>query len=360
MTKRQIIKTVKPQYINSGVIIMAGLSALGSFLANDIGIDLGTANTLVFAKDRGVIISEPSVVAVNTITKKAIAVGTKAKEMLGKTPGNITALRPMKEGVIADFEITETMLRYFIEKAGGSRIKAVAPRVVVAVPSGITEVERRAVKESAVRAGARAVTLVDEPLAAAIGVGLPTLDPTASMIVDIGGGTTEIAIISLGGVVYSKSLRIGGDEIDNAIAQYMKRAYNLMIGERTAEQIKIKIGSAFALDEELSMEVKGRDSVAGLPKTLTITSKEIREALDDTFNQMTDAIKETLEHCPPELAADLVDRGIVLAGGGALIRNLNLRISDATWLPCFTADDPLRAVANGTGIYLQNMHLWES
>ncbi len=331
---------------------------LNSLISNDIGIDLGTANTLVFAKDKGVIMSEPSVVAVNSVTKKVIAVGKKAKEMLGKTPGKITALRPMKEGVIADFEITETMLRYFIEKAS-SHLKF-APRVVIAVPSGITEVERRAVKESAIRAGARIVYLLDEPLAAAIGVGLPTLDPIASMVVDIGGGTTEIAIISLGDIVYAKSLRIGGDEIDNAIAQYMKRAYNLMIGERTSEQIKIKIGSAFALDEEMTMEVKGRDSVAGLPKTLTITSQEVREALDDTFNQITDAIKETLEHCPPELAADLVDRGIVLAGGGGLIRNLNLRISDATGLPCFTSDDPLRAVANGTGVVLQNIHLWES
>jgi len=263
----------------------------------------------------------------------------------------------MKEGVIADFEITETMLRYFIEKAG-NQLKFVAPRVVIAVPSGITEVERRAVKESAVRAGARMVYLLDEPLAAAIGVGLPIWEPTASMIVDIGGGTTEMAVISLSGIVYSKSLRMGGDEIDNAISQYMKRAYNLMIGERTAEEIKIKIGSAFPLFEELSMEVKGRDSVAGLPKTLTITSQEIREALDDTFNAMTDAIKETLEHCPPEHSADLVDRGIVLAGGGSMIRNLNLRISDVTGLPCFAADDPLRAVANGTGAVLQDLGKW--
>ncbi len=324
------------------------------FFSNDIGIDLGTANTLVFAKDRGVIISEPSVVAIRTDSKKVRAVGSEAKRMLGSTPMNITALRPMKEGVIADFEITEVMLRYFIEKAGG-QLNLVAPRVVVAVPSGITEVERRAVKESAIRAGARMVYLLDEPLASAMGVGLPTSEPIASMIVDIGGGTTEIAIISLGDIVYSKSLRVGGDEIDNAIAQYMKRAYNLIVGERMAEEIKIRVGSAFPLDEELTMEVKGRDSVAGLPKSLVITSQEIREALDDTFNQITDAIKETFEHCSGQLSADLVDRGLVLAGGGALIRNLNLRISDVTGLPCFVADDPLRAVANGTGIVLQNL-----
>ena len=299
---------------------MAGIKEIFS---NDIGIDLGTANTLVYAKDTNEITSEPSVVAVYNNSKKVVAVGEKAKKMLGKTPGNITAIRPMKVGVIADFEITEIMLRYFIQKAA-KQWNFIAPRVVVAVPSGITEVERRAVQESAIHAGARSVCLKDEPLMAAIGVGLPIEEPTASMIVDIGGGTTEVAIISLSNVVYSKSVRIGGDEFDNCIAQYMKRAYNLIIGERTAEEIKINIGSAYPLDTELTWEVKGRDSVAGLPKTLYVTSQEIREALADSFKSITDVIHEALEQCPPELSADLVDRGIVLAGGGALIRNLNL------------------------------------
>ena len=334
---------------------MAGF--IQGLLSNDIGIDLGTANTLVYVKDRGVILSEPSVVAVYNNSKKVLAVGEKAKRMLGRTPGNITALRPMKDGVIADFEITEAMLRYFINKAN-THLKFTAPRVVVAVPSGITEVERRAVKESAIRAGARLVYLLDEPLAAAIGVGLPVWEPTASMIVDIGGGTTEVAIISLAGVVFAKSVRVGGDKIDDEIIQYMKRAYNLMIGVRMAEEIKIKIGSAFPLEKELSMEVKGRDCVAGLPKTLQITSQEIREALDETFNKITDVISEALEHCPPELSADLVDKGIVLAGGGSLIRNLNLRITDRTLIPCFAADEPLNAVANGTGEVLNDLSWW--
>ncbi|MBO7520976.1 MAG: rod shape-determining protein [Opitutales bacterium] len=334
---------------------MAGL--IQGLFSNDIGIDLGTANTLVYAKDRGVILSEPSVVAVYNNSKKVLAVGEKAKRMLGRTPGNITALRPMKDGVIADFEITEAMLRYFINKAN-THLKFTAPRVVVAVPSGITEVERRAVKESAIRAGARLVYLLDEPLAAAIGVGLPVWEPTASMIVDIGGGTTEVAIISLAGVVFAKSVRVGGDKIDDEIIQYMKRAYNLMIGVRMAEEIKIKIGSAFPLEKELTMEVKGRDCVAGLPKTLQITSQEIREALDETFNKITDVIGEALEHCPPELSADLVDKGIVLAGGGSLIRNLNLRITDRTLIPCFAADEPLNAVANGTGKVLNDLSWW--
>ncbi|PWM32629.1 MAG: rod shape-determining protein [Verrucomicrobia bacterium] len=330
---------------------------MNTLFSNDIGIDLGTANTLVYAKDSGVIMSEPSVVAVYTNSKKVLAVGEKAKKMLGKTPGNITAVRPMKLGVIADFDITEIMLRYFIQKAA-KQWKFMAPRVVVAVPSGITEVERRAVKESAIHAGARKVCLMDEPLMAAIGVGLPISDPTASMIVDIGGGTTEVAIISLSNVVYSKSVRIGGDAFDSCIAQYMKRAYNIVIGERTSEEIKINIGSAFPLDKELSWEVKGRDSVIGLPKTLMVNSQEIRDALSDSFKEITDVIHEALENCPPELSADLVDRGIVLAGGGALIRNLDTRISDVTGLPCFVADDPLRAVVNGTGAVLDDYSFW--
>lgn len=331
------------------------LKNLFGFLSNDIGIDLGTANSLVYVRDRGVVLREPSVVAVHTTTRKVRAVGLDAKRMLGRTPHNIEAIRPMKDGVIADFEITEHMLRHFIQKVARNSI---APRVVIAVPSGITEVERRAVKESAIHAGARKVVLIAEPMAAAIGVGLPIDEPTANMIVDIGGGTTEVAIISLSGIVFTKSLRVGGDEMDNAIINYMKRAYNLMIGERTAEEIKIRIGSAFPLDEELTMEVKGRDSVAGLPKTLHITSQEIREALSDTFNAIIEVVRSALERCPPELSADLVDRGIVLAGGGALIRNLDRLMSEATGLPVIIAEDPLSAVANGTGMYLSDVDLW--
>ncbi|MCH2155515.1 MAG: rod shape-determining protein [Opitutales bacterium] len=324
------------------------------FLSNDIGIDLGTANTLVFAKDKGIVLREPSVVAIYTSTRKVCAVGLEAKRMLGRTPGNITAIRPMKDGVIADFEITEAMLKYFISRAQ-QNVKLAAPRVVVAVPSGITEVERRAVKDSAVRAGARDVVLIEEPMAAAIGVGLPIEDPAANMIVDIGGGTTEVAIVSLAGVVFTKSIRVGGDEIDNAIINYMKRAYNLMVGERTAEEIKISVGSAYPMDDEMSMEVRGRDSVAGLPKTIQITSQEIREALADTMSAIIELVRTALERCPPELSADLVDRGLVLAGGGALIRGLDKLISDATGLPVIVADDPLSAVANGTGMVLQEL-----
>lgn len=274
--------------------------------------------------------------------------------MLGRTPGNITAIRPMKDGVIADFEITEAMLRYFINKVNRKKT-FVAPRIIVAVPSGITEVERRAVKDSAIRAGARDVVLLEEPMAAAIGVGLPIDEPSANMIVDIGGGTTEVAIISLAGVVYTKSIRVGGDEIDTAIVNYMKRAYNLMIGERTAEEIKIRVGSAFPMDEEVSMEVRGRDSVAGLPKTITITSQEIREALSDTIQAIGDLVRNALERCPPELSADLVDRGFFLAGGGAMIKGLDQMLSDATGLPVIIADEPLSAVANGTGMVLHEL-----
>ncbi|MDG2169030.1 MAG: rod shape-determining protein [Opitutales bacterium] len=324
------------------------------FLSSDIGIDLGTANTLVFAKDKGIVLREPSVVAIHTGTRKVHAVGLDAKKMLGRTPGNITALRPMRDGVIADFEITEAMLRYFIKKVH-SNMSIVPPRVVVAVPSGITEVERRAVRESAIHAGARDVLLLEEPMAAAIGVGLPIDEPAANMIVDIGGGTTEVAIISLAGIVYSKSIRVGGDELDAAIINYMKRAYNLLIGERTAEEIKVKVGSAAPLDEELSLEVKGRDSVAGLPKTLHISSQEIREALTDTINAIVDLVRNALERCPPELSADLVDRGFVLAGGGAMLKNLDHLLSDATGLPVIIADDPLSAVAHGTGAVLEDL-----
>ena len=327
--------------------------ALG-FFSNDIGIDLGTANTLVYVRDKGIVLREPSVVAINKETRAVVAVGIEAKKMLGRTPMNIEALRPMKDGVIADFEIAESMLRYFIQKVNNS-MRFVPPRVVIAVPSGITEVERRAVSESAMHAGAREVKLIQEPVAAALGVGLPIEDPTANMIVDIGGGTTEVAIISLSGTVYTKSIRIVGDEFDAAIVNFTKRAYNLIIGERTAEEIKCKIGSAAPLDEELTMEVKGRDSSAGLPKTLHISSQEIREALSDTIASIVELVRNALERCPPELSADLVDRGMVLAGGGALIRNLDRLISDATGLPVIVAEDPLSAVAKGAGVVLQNL-----
>jgi len=330
-------------------------SNLFGYFSNDIGIDLGTANTLVYVKDKGIVLREPSVVAISTSSRKVLAVGEEAKRMLGRTPGNILAIRPMKDGVIADFDITEAMLRYFIRKVHSTSFR-VAPRVIIAIPSGITEVEKRAVKESATHAGAREVLTIEEPMAAAIGVGLPVDEPAANMIVDIGGGTTEIAIISLAGVVFSKSIRVAGDELDNAIINYMKRAYNLLIGERTAEEIKMRIGSAYPLEEELSMEVKGRDSVAGLPKTIHITSQEIREALGDTIAAIVDAVRNALERCPPELSADLVDRGFVMAGGGSLLRGIDRLLSEKTGLPVIVADDPLSAVANGTGVVLSDLN----
>ncbi len=330
-----------------------------NYFSTDIGIDLGTANTLVYARDRGIVLREPSVVAIQTGTSHVLAVGEEAKRMLGRTPGNITAIRPMKDGVIADFEITEAMLRYFISKVHSGRY-GVKPRVVVAVPSGITEVEKRAVKDSAEHAGARhPVYLIEEPMAAAIGVGLPVQEPAGNMIVDIGGGTTEVAIISLAGIVLSRSVRVAGDELDEAIIQYMKRAYNLDIGPRMAEDIKINVGSAYPLEHELTMEVKGRDLVAGLPKTLTVTSEEIREALQEPISTIIESIRMTLERCPAELSADLVDRGIVLAGGGALIRGIDKLLSEETGLPVHVADDPLSAVAMGTGVVLQELGFLE-
>jgi len=311
----------------------------------DIGIDLGTANTLVNVKDQGIVLREPSVVAVKG--DKVLAVGDEAKRMLGRTPGSVTAIRPLKDGVIADFYITEEMLRYFIKKAT-ARYYLIKPRVLIAIPSGITEVERRAVKESAEAAGARRVHLIEEPMAAAIGVGLPVQEAAGNMIVDIGGGTTEVALISLSGIVYSRSVRCAGDELDDAIISYMRRTYNLMVGERTAEDIKIRIGSAYPLPQELSIEVKGRDLVAGLPKTVTIRSEEVREALTEQLNTIVDAVRTTLERCPPELAADLVDRGIVLAGGGALLRGLDQCIARATHLKVTVDKDPLTTVLRGT------------
>lgn len=329
-------------------------SFLGLF-SNDIGIDLGTANTLVYVKDRGIVLREPSVVAVQAGTKRILAVGDEAKRMLGRTPGNIVAIRPMKAGVIADFEITEAMLRYFIKKIHNRR-KMVRPRIIIAVPSDITEVEKRAVKDSATHAGAREVFLIEEPMAAAIGVGLPIQEPAGNMIVDIGGGTTEVALISLAGIVFSRTVRVGGDQMDECIVQYMKRVYNLMIGERTAEEIKICMGSAYPVDEEVSTEVKGRDLVAGLPKTLTITSEEIREALQEPVSSIIDAVRITLERCPPELSSDLVDRGMILAGGGALLTGIDKLIAEQTGLPVHLADDPLSAVAEGTGVVLNELN----
>jgi rod shape-determining protein MreB len=337
---------------------MGMLNSVMGMFSNDIGIDLGTANTLVYVKDKGIVLREPSVVAIRNSDRKVIAVGDDAKRMLGRTPASITAIRPMKDGVIADFDISEAMLRYFINKVKSS-VKFVPVRVVIAVPSGITEVERRAVRESATHAGASAVHIVEEPKAAAIGVGLPVAEPAASMIVDIGGGTTEVAILSYGDVVYSKSIRVGGDELDLAITNYMKREFNIMIGERTAEEIKIRIGSATHLDEELSIQVRGRDAVSGLPRTVTVTSTQIRAALMDNLSMIVEVVKNVLERCPPELSGDLVDRGFFLAGGGALIRNIDRLLSEATGVPVTVSDDPLSAVANGTGFYLEHLNILE-
>lgn len=322
-------------------------------LSNEIGIDLGTANTLVYVRDKGIVLREPSVVAVLADTNEPLAVGIEAKRMLGRTPGNIRAVRPMKDGVIADFEIAEAMLRYFINKAR-TKVSIISPEVLIAVPSGITEVETRAVEDSALAAGAKTVELVAEPMAAAIGVKLPVEEPTGNMIVDIGGGTTEVAVISLSGIVEARSVRVGGDSMDTAIMQFLKKQYSLMIGERTAEQIKLSIGSAYPLQEELTLEVKGRDLMAGLPKTITITSQEVREALKDCVTSIVEAIRITLERCPPELASDLIDHGIVLAGGGALLTGLDKLISEETGLPVSVGEEPLSAVANGTGMILSN------
>ncbi len=321
--------------------------------SSDIGIDLGTANTLVFVRGRGIVLAEPSVVAVDSVTNEVLAVGHKAKAMLGKTPRKIHAVRPMKDGVIADFEIAEGMLKALIRRVSPAR-SLFRPRILIAVPSGITGVEKRAVEDSALHAGAQEVLLIEEPMAAAIGVDLPVHEPSASMIIDIGGGTTEIAIISLGGIVESRSVRIAGDEFDECIINYMRRTYNLMIGPRTAEEIKIAIGSAFPMGEhELEMEVKGRDQVSGLPVTRRINSVEIRECLAEPIQQIIDNVKLTLEKCPPELAADLVERGMVVAGGGALIRGLDKALNKETGLPVIVASNPLLAVCMGTGKALE-------
>ena len=328
--------------------------------STDMGIDLGTANTLVNVRGEGIILSEPSVVAVkrgtNKILKNGTAVGLSAKEMIGRTPGEIVAIRPLRNGVIADFEVTEAMLAYFIRKVHNRRW-GVKPRIVISVPYGITAVEKQAVINSAERAGAREVYLIEEPMAAAIGAGLPVAEPNGCMIVDIGGGTTEVAVLSLGGIVYSRSVRVGGDKMDEAIVQHMRRTYNLMIGEQTAERIKIKIGSAFPLEEELEMEVRGRDLLAGLPRKAIVTSEEIREALKEPIEQIVEAVKRTLERTPPEIAADLVENGITLAGGGVLLRGLDKLIAREVELPLRVAEDPLRCVARGTGVILEELDL---
>jgi rod shape-determining protein MreB and related proteins len=328
--------------------------ALLSLFGNDMGMDLGTSNTLVYLKGKGIILKEPSVVAIDKNTKKVLAVGSEAKRMVGRTPSNIVAVRPLRNGVIADFEVTEQMIRYFIRKVNNKR-SLMKPRIVIGVPSGITEVERRAVRESAEQAGAREVYLIDEPMAAAIGSNIAINDPSGSMIVDIGGGTTELAVISLGGLVLANSLRIAGDEFDESILQYFRKKYSLLIGERTAEEVKIKIGSVFPLKEELSMEVKGRDLISGLPKTILITSEEVRKALSEPMKSIVEIIKDTLEETPAELSADLVDKGIVLSGGGALLRGIADMISHETELPVTIAEDPLLCVAMGAGRYLEAM-----
>jgi rod shape-determining protein MreB and related proteins len=335
------------------------LNRILGWFSNDLAIDLGTANTLVYAKGKGVVVSEPSVVAVTKDGRgpdKVRAVGREAKEMVGRTPGNIVAIRPMKDGVIADFEIAEAMLRYFIMRVH-NRSTLVRPRIVVAVPSGITEVEKRAVRESAMSAGAREVYLIEEPMAAAIGAGLPVTEPSGNMIVDIGGGTTEVAVLSLSGIVYSNSTRVGGDKMDEAIINYVKRKYNLLIGERTAELVKVTIGTAYPIDAIQSMEVKGRDLVAGVPKTLELKSDEICEALAEPINTVVESVKIALESTPPELSADIVDKGVVMTGGGALLANLDLLLREATGLPVMLAEDPLSAVVLGTGRCLDELDL---
>jgi rod shape-determining protein MreB len=319
-----------------------------SFIGRDMAVDLGTANTLVYVRGRGIVLNEPSVVAINQTAGNILAVGAEAKRMIGRTPGNIVAIRPLKDGVIADFDTTERMLRYFIQKVHKRRHLA-KPRVVICVPSGITGVEQRAVKDAAYAAGARRVYIIEEPMAAAIGAGLPVGEPTGNMVVDIGGGTTEVAVISLGGIVTAQSIRVGGDELDNAIIQHVKKEYQLLLGERTAEEIKMAIGSAFPMPDEPNAEIRGRDLVSGLPKTIVVSSEEIRKALEEPVNAIVDAVKETLDKCPPELSGDIMDRGIVLTGGGALLKGLDERLKHETGMPILVADRPLDSVALGSG-----------
>jgi len=332
---------------------------LYGLFSNDLAIDLGTATTLIYVKGKGIVSCEPSVVAVQRDPrggKRVLAVGRDAKEMLGRTPGNIQAVRPLRDGVIADFEVTEAMLRHFIARAHNRRT-LVKPRIIICVPFGITEVEKRAVKESAESAGAREVYLIEEPMAAAIGAGLPITEPSGNMVVDIGGGTTEVAVISLAGIVYSQSVRVGGDKLDDAIVAYMKRKYNLAIGEQSAERIKMTVGNAYPVEPQLSMEVKGRDMVAGIPKTVVVNSDEIREALSEPINSIVEAVLIALERTPPELSADIVDKGIVLTGGGALLKNLDVLLREETGLPVMVCDDPVSAVVLGSGKTLDHIEL---
>ncbi|HVP07277.1 MAG TPA: rod shape-determining protein [Candidatus Acidoferrum sp.] len=327
-------------------------------LSNDIGIDLGTANTLVYVRNQGIVLNEPSVVAVEKSTGKVLAIGSAAKEMMGRTPGGIEAVRPLKDGVIADFQISEKLIADFLRRVVKHRY-LMKPRVVISVPSGITEVEKRAVRDSAENAGAREVYLLQEPMAAAIGVGLPVEQPTGIMVIDIGGGTSEIAVIALNGIVNDTSIRVAGDEFNDAIINYLKKNYNLLIGELTAEDIKIKIGSSFPLEKEISMEIRGRDLVAGVPKNLKVSSVQIREALSETVDIIVEAVRQTLEQTPPELAADILERGIVLTGGGALLRSLDKRLRQETNLPVIIADDPLTCVVRGTGVVLENFEKYQ-
>ena len=332
------------------------INSIYNMFSSDLAVDLGTANTLIYVKGRGVVSSEPSVVAINSGTKEILAIGQEAKNMLGRTPANIIAVRPMKDGVIADYDTTEKMIRYFILKVHNRRA-LVRPRMVICIPSGVTQVEKRAVKDSAIQAGAREVYLIEEPMAAAIGAGLPIQEPSGNMVVDIGGGTTEVAVISLSGIVYANSVRVGGDEMDDNIVNYIKRQYNLLIGTATAEDLKIKLGSAFPLENEIKTEIKGRDLVTGIPKTIEISDSEIREALKESITKIVDAVRIALEQTPPELSADIVDRGIVLTGGGALLKNLDKRLSHETGLPIIVSDDPLKAVVLGSGKVLDDIDL---
>ncbi len=328
---------------------------LTGFGGRDMAVDLGTANTLVYVRGRGIVLSEPSVVAIDSRSGEVHAVGIEAKRMLGRTPGTIQAIRPLKDGVIADFEVTEEMLRHFIQKVHQNRWAH--PRVVVCVPSGVTGVEKRAVEEATLSAGARQAYLIEEPMAAAIGAGLPVGEPTGSMIVDIGGGTTEVAVISLGGIVVSQSIRVGGDELDEAIINYAKREYKLLIGQQTAEEVKLEIGSAWAMEEELQAEIRGRDMVTGLPKTIVLTSEEVRRAIDEPLSQILGAVRETLDRTPPELASDIMDRGIMLAGGGALLHGLDERLRQETQMPAHLAESPLTCVAVGSGRSLEEFEV---
>ncbi|HEB71193.1 MAG TPA: rod shape-determining protein [Nitrospirae bacterium] len=333
--------------------------SIWGLFSSDLAIDLGTANTLIIQKGKGIVLREPSVVAIHSESKQVLAVGMEAKKMLGRTPGHIIATRPMKDGVIANFEVCEAMIRFFIRKVHNRR-SMVRPRVVIAVPSGITQVEKRAVRDAAINAGVREVFLIEEPMAAAIGVGLPISEASGNMILDIGGGTTEVAVISLSGIVYSRSVRVAGDEMDDAIANYVKRKYNLLIGERTAEQIKMTIGSAFPLENQQTMEIKGRDLMTGIPKTLVINDPEIRDALSEPISAVVETVKIALERTPPELAADIVDKGIILAGGGSKLQGLDSLLREETSLPIILAEDPLSAVVMGTGIALENINLLRS